>query len=182
MKAKIINYIELILVIVIFLICLISALPNSNNIIFLNNINYLINKIGIIICVLIPFLIITILELIKISKEIKRREYEYQMNKELLKLNDISTDKKITSKIEETIKKELEEIKEAKGDFKKIDSLEQTIQIPLSEIQEQIEKLTNKKNKKSTKELTDDTVVLFDSKEIQKEIEKDKKSTKNVDK
>lgn len=142
------------------------------------------DKIGFIICILIPFSILFILEFISVTKEIKRKALEDIMQKQLEELNEVSDNSELSKAIENTIKLQLDEIKKAKRDFKKINELEETIHIPLEEIQQQINKLNKKKSKKTTKENPSLEQTMFINnklnlqEEIAKEIRNKKKKTK----
>ena len=106
------------------------------------------DKIGFIICILIPFSILFILEFISVTKEVKRKTIEDIMTKQLEELNSIDDKSDLSNAIKKAINDKLEEIKDAKRDFKKIDNLQETIHIPLEEIKYQINELSKKKTPK----------------------------------
>ncbi len=145
------------------------------------------DKVGFVICILIPFSILFVLELISVTKEVKRKEFEVTMQTQLEELKNINSNSELSKAIEDVISEQLLEIKKARRDFKKIDELERTIQVPLEEIQKQIAYLNSKLTKEpqeDNKDL-DQTVVLPTSDDIRLEIEKElerKKSTTTVDK
>lgn len=134
------------------------------------------DKIGFVICILVPFSILFILELIAVTKEIKRKTLEDIMQKQLNNLNEVTDNSELSKAIENTIKLQLDEIKKAKRDFKKIDQLEETIHIPLEEIQQQISYLS-KKSKKKTKTKKDtsleQTLFITNKLNLQEEIAKE---------
>ncbi len=141
------------------------------------------DKVGFVVCILIPFSILFILELISFAKEVKRKEMEKMVELQLEKLQSINNNSDLSKAIENTINEQLKEIKDAKRDFKKINELQQTIQIPLEEIQRQIKDLDKKNNKEVQKDkVEDDTIVLFTDDDIKDVIKKELKSTKPVDK
>lgn len=134
------------------------------------------DKIGFVICILVPFSILFILELIAVAKEIKRKTLEDLMQKQLNNLSEVTDNSELSKAIENTIKLQLDEIKKAKRDFKKIDELEETIHIPLEEIQQQISYLS-KKTKKKTKTKKDtsleQTLFITNKLNLQEEIAKE---------
>ncbi len=121
------------------------------------------------ICILTLFGTLLILELVTLTKEIKRKELEVQMKYELSELKSLKNNTKKSKELEKNIKNKLKEIEDAKRDYKKIDNLEKTIQIPLEEIQKELKKL----NKTSSS--LEDTKVLFTSDDIKEAIAKDLK-------
>lgn len=140
------------------------------------------DKVGFVVCILVPFSILFILELISFAKEVKRKELENTMKLQLEELQNIDNKSDLSKAIEDTIQTQIKEIQSAKRDFKKINELEQTIQIPLEEIQKQIRDLNKKLAKETEKEdkVGDDTVVLFSKDDIKEVIEKDLETTKKA--
>lgn len=136
------------------------------------------DKIGFVVCILIPFSILFVLELINFAKEVKRKEIEKIMTDQLTLLQNVTDGSELSKAIEETINDQIKEIKSAKRDFKKINELEETIKIPLEEIQRRINEL-NKKCQPEKDSVEDDTVVLFTDKDIKEVIQEDLKKFKN---
>ena len=137
------------------------------------------DKIGFIICILIPFSILFILEFISVTKEVKRKTIEDIMTKQLEELNSIDDKSDLSNAIKKAINDKLEEIKDAKRDFKKIDNLQETIHIPLEEIKYQINELSkNKTPKEMQKEnkLLEDTMFISNNIDINEAIEKELKT------
>ena len=98
------------------------------------------------------------------------------MNLKLEELNKVKDNKELSNTIENTIKSQIKEIDAAKKDYKKINELESTIQIPLSEIQLGLNTLnknnkTNKQNEEDSE--LDNTLILFDNKDIKEEIQEE---------
>lgn len=140
------------------------------------------DKVGFVVCILVPFSILFILELISFAKEVKRKELENTMKLQLEELQSIDNSSDLSKAIENTIQEQIKEIQSAKRDFKKINELEETIQIPLEEIQKQIRQLNKKLSKEIDKkdQVEDDTVVLFTEDNIKDAIKKELESTKPV--
>lgn len=137
------------------------------------------DKVGFVVCILIPFSILFVLEFISFIKEVKRKEMEKIMAKQLDELKNIDDKSDLSKAIEDTINDQIKEIKEAKRDFKKINELEETIKIPLEEIQRRIDELNNMNNSKvDDDKVGDDTVVLFTKDDIKDAIKKDLDSVK----
>lgn len=144
------------------------------------------DKVGFVICILIPFSILFILELISFAKEVKRKELESTMKLQLEELKNINDKSELSKAIEDSINDQIKEIQNAKRDFKKINELEETIRIPLEEIQRQLKELNKEPKEEINDEISDDTVILFTKDElkdvIKKELElynkKDKKNEK----
>lgn len=137
------------------------------------------DKIGFVICILIPFSILFILEFISVTKEVKRKTIEDIMTKQLEELNNIDDNSDLSNAIKKAINDTLEEIKDAKRDFKKIDNLQETIHIPLEEIKYQINELSKKKTPKETQKenkLLEDTMFISNDIDINKAIEKELKT------
>lgn len=137
------------------------------------------DKIGFVICILIPFSILFILEFISVTKEAKRKTIEDIMTKQLEELNNIDDNSDLSNAIKKAINDTLEEIKDAKRDFKKIDNLQETIHIPLEEIKYQINELSKKKTPKETQKenkLLEDTMFISNDIDINKAIEKELKT------
>lgn len=137
------------------------------------------DKIGFVICILIPFSILFILEFISATKEVKRKTIEDIMTKQLEELNNIDDNSDLSNAIKKAINDTLEEIKDAKRDFKKIDNLQETIHIPLEEIKYQINELSKKKTPKETQKenkLLEDTMFISNDIDINKAIEKELKT------
>lgn len=137
------------------------------------------DKIGFVICILIPFSILFILEFISTTKEVKRKTIEDIMTKQLEELNNIDDNSDLSNAIKKAINDTLEEIKDAKRDFKKIDNLQETIHIPLEEIKYQINELSKKKTPKETQKenkLLEDTMFISNDIDINKAIEKELKT------
>ena len=134
------------------------------------------DKVGFVICILIPFSILFILELISFAKEVKRKELENTMKLQLDELKNIDNKSELSKAIENSINDQIKEIQDAKRDFKKINELEETIRIPLEEIQRQLRELDKKNNKEESNEndvVEDDTVVLFTKDELKEAIKKE---------
>lgn len=144
------------------------------------------DEIGFILFIFIPFGILFVLELINMIKETKRRELEKMMLIQLDELKKINSDSEKIMMIENTIFLQLEEVRDAKRDFKKMNELEHTVKIPFLDMVEDIEKIkmNNAKKIKKKKENTDldKTTILFDSGDIQKEINKELKYKNKVNK
>ncbi|MCI7241689.1 MAG: signal peptidase I [Bacilli bacterium] len=137
------------------------------------------DKIGFIICILIPFSILFILEFISVTKEVKRKTIEDIMTKQLEELNSIDDKSDLSNAIKKAINDKLEEIKDAKRDFKKIDNLQETIHIPLEEIKYQINELSKKKTPKEMQKenkLLEDTMFISNNIDINEAIEKELKT------
>ena len=137
------------------------------------------DKIGFVICILIPFSILFILEFISVTKEVKRKTIEDIMTKQLEELNSIDDSSDLSNAIKKAINDKLEEIKDAKRDFKKIDNLQETIHIPLEEIKYQINELSKKKTPKETQKeskLLEDTMFISNNIDINEAIEKELKT------
>ena len=137
------------------------------------------DKIGFIICILIPFSILFILEFISVTKEVKRKTIEDIMTKQLEELNSIDDKSDLSNAIKKAINDKLEEIKDAKRDFKKIDNLQETIHIPLEEIKYQINELSKKKTQKEMQKenkLLEDTMFISNNIDINEAIEKELKT------
>lgn len=137
------------------------------------------DKIGFVICILIPFSILFILEFISVTKEVKRKTIEDIMTKQLEELNNIGDNSDLSNAIKKAINDKLEEIKDAKRDFKKIDNLQETIHIPLEEIKYQINELSKKKTPKETpkeNKLLADTMFISNDIDINEAIEKELKT------
>lgn len=137
------------------------------------------DKIGFIICILIPFSILFILEFISVTKEVKRKTIEDIMKKQLEELNSIDDKSDLSNAIKKAINDKLEEIKDAKRDFKKIDNLQETIHIPLEEIKYQINELSKKKTPKEMQKenkLLEDTMFISNNIDINEAIEKELKT------
>ena len=137
------------------------------------------DKIGFIICILIPFSILFILEFISVTKEVKRKTIEDIMTKQVEELNSIDDKSDLSNAIKKAINDKLEEIKDAKRDFKKIDNLQETIHIPLEEIKYQINELSKKKTPKEMQKenkLLEDTMFISNNIDINEAIEKELKT------
>ena len=137
------------------------------------------DKIGFIICILIPFSILFILEFISVTKEVKRKTIEDIMTKQLEELNSIDDKSDLSNAIKKAINDKLEEIKDAKRDFKKIDNLQETIHISLEEIKYQINELSKKKTPKEMQKenkLLEDTMFISNNIDINEAIEKELKT------
>lgn len=137
------------------------------------------DKIGFIICILIPFSILFILEFISVTKEVKRKTIEDIMTKQLEELNSIDDKSDLSNAIKKAINDKLEEIKDAKRDFKKIDNLQETIHIPIEEIKYQINELSKKKTPKEMQKenkLLEDTMFISNNIDINEAIEKELKT------
>ena len=137
------------------------------------------DKLGFIICILIPFSILFILEFISVTKEVKRKTIEDIMTKQLEELNSIDDKSDLSNAIKKAINDKLEEIKDAKRDFKKIDNLQETIHIPLEEIKYQINELSKKKTPKEMQKenkLLEDTMFISNNIDINEAIEKELKT------
>lgn len=144
------------------------------------------DEIGFILFIFIPFSILFVLELINMVKETKRRELEKMMLEQLSELKKMDNDSKKATLIENTICLHLEEVKSARRDFKKMNELEQTVKISFLDIVNEIETL-KKKNKKQDKVSNDNidldkTMLLFDSSEIEEEINKELKNKNKINK
>lgn len=137
------------------------------------------DKIGFVICILIPFSILFILEFISVTKEIKRKTIEEIMIKQLEEINSIDDNSDLSNAIKKAINDKLEEIKDAKRDFKKIDILQETIHIPLEEIRYQINELNKKKTpkeKQKENKVLEDTMFISNDIDINEAIEKELKT------
>lgn len=137
------------------------------------------DKIGFVICILIPFSILFILEFISVTKEVKRKTIEDIMTKQLEELNSIGDNSDLSNAIKKAINDKLEEIKDAKRDFKKIDNLQETIHIPLEEIKYQINELSKKKTPKEMQKenkLLEDTMFISNNIDINEAIKKELKT------
>ena len=184
MNKKLTNIIKIFLILIILLVI---ATPLLSNISIFNELNKVFkNKLIYILCITIPFLILFIIELTIILKEQKRKQLANMMNLKLEELNKVKDNKELSNAIENTIKSQIKEIDAAKKDYKKINELERTIQIPLSEIQIGLNTLnknnkTNKQNEEDSE--LDNTLILFDNKDIKEEIQEEltlkKEKTKN---
>lgn len=193
MNKKLSNVIKIFLILIILLVI---ATPLLTSINIFNELNKIFeNKLIYILSITIPFLILFIIELTIILKEQKRKQLANMMNLKLEELNKVKDNKELSNTIENTIKSQIKEIDAAKKDYKKINELERTIQIPLSEIQLGLNTL-NEKNKTNNQNEEDseldNTLILFDNKDIKEEIqeelslkkektEKDNISTKDVE-
>lgn len=193
MNKKLTNIIKIFLILIILLVI---ATPLLTSINIFNELNKVFeNKLIYILSITIPFLILFIIELTIILKEQKRKQLANMMNLKLEELNKVKDNKELSNTIENTIKSQIKEIDAAKKDYKKINELERTIQIPLSEIQIGLNTL-NEKNKTNNQNEEDseldNTLILFDNKDIKEEIqeelslkkektEKDNISTKDVE-
>ena len=136
------------------------------------------DKIGFVICILIPFSILFILEFISVTKEIKRKTIEDIMTHQLEELNKIDDNSDLSNAIKKAINDKLEEIKDAKRDFKKINTLEETIHIPLEEIKYQINELSKKKTpkeKQKENKMLENTMFISNDIDINKAVEKELK-------
>ena len=173
MNKKISNIIKIFLILIILLVIITPLLTNIN---IFNEINKIFaNKLVYILCLTIPFIILFIIELTIILKEQKRKQLTNIMNLKLEELNKVKDNKELSTTIENTIKSQIKELDAAKKDYKKINELERTIQIPLSEIQQGLNAL-NEMNKTTNKEEDsdlDNTVILFDNKDIKEEIQEE---------
>ena len=174
MNKKLTNIIKIFLILIILLVI---ATPLLSSINIFNELNKIFeNKIIYILCITIPFLILFIIELTIILKEQKRKQLANMMNLKLEELNKVKDNKELSNTIENTIKSQIKEIDAAKKDYKKINELERTIQIPLSEIQIGLNTLnknnkTNKQNEEDSE--LDNTLILFDNKDIKEEIQEE---------
>lgn len=132
------------------------------------------DRFGFFLFVFIPVSILIVLELIHIIKEIKRRKLEKLVKYQIEELKKIDMDSKESMEIENTMCVQLEYINSAKRDFKKINELEDIVRVPLEDIIKKIEFFKNaEKQSKLDQLLKDDTVILFDSNDIRKEIRKE---------
>ena len=154
MKEKIIKTVELLLLLIIVSVCVFSVFGSK----------ILDNKVNIILFLIIPFLSLFLIEVMKISKELKIKEQNKL--KEFEEINDNIILDKI---IETTTKEESKKIKE-----------DLTIKIPIEDIKTQIESINNELSKEDND--LDKTEVLFTQDEIKEIIEKELKSTITVDK
>ncbi len=174
MNKKLSNVIKIFLILIILLVI---ATPLLTSISIFNELNKVFeNKLIYILCITIPFLILFIIELTIILKEQKRKQLANMMNLKLEELNKVKDNKELSNTIENTIKSQIREIDAAKKDYKKINELERTIQIPLSEIQIGLNTLnknnkTNKQNEEDSE--LDNTLILFDNKDIKEEIQEE---------
>lgn len=174
MNKKLTNIIKIFLILIILLVI---ATPLLSSISIFNELNKVFeNKLIYILCITIPFLILFIIELTIILKEQKRKQLANMMNLKLEELNKVKDNKELSNTIENTIKSQIKEIDAAKKDYKKINELERTIQIPLSEIQLGLNTL-NEKNKTNNQNEEDgeldNTLILFDNKDIKEEIQEE---------
>lgn len=135
------------------------------------------NEIGFIFLIFIPLGILLVLEFINIVKETRRRELEKLVKQQLDKLKKLDNDSKEVVAIENTICVHLEQIKDAKRDFKKMNELEYTVRIPLEDIIKKIDKL-KPNNLENDNRYLEDTMDLFNSDDIKKEISKELKLKK----
>ena len=139
-------------------------------------------KVGFVLCILIPFSILFILELICFAKEARRKELERKMKVHLEVVQNIQNKSDLSKDIEKSINMQIKEIQSAKRNFKKIDELEETIKIPLEEIQRQLREL-NKDNVREEKDdgVESDTVILFTKDDIKEVIKKELELTESID-
>jgi len=163
-KRKIIKIIELLLIIIIVFVCLSSMFESK----------ILDNKLYFILFLILPFILLFIIELIKIIRDLRIKEIKNNLDLENLVTEEER--EKINEVIENIIDEHLDEI----VDDEKEKEQEKTIQIPLKEIQNEIEAL-NKKLSKNDNDL-DKTEVLFTTDDIKEIIEKEIKLTTPVDK
>lgn len=174
MNKKITNIIKIFLILIILLVI---ATPLLTSINIFNELNKVFeNKLIYILSITIPFLILFIIEFTIILKEQKRKQLANMMNLKLEELNKVKDNKELSNTIENTIKSQIKEIDAAKKDYKKINELERTIQIPLSEIRIGLNTLnknnkTNKQNEEDSE--LDNTLILFDNKDIKEEIQEE---------
>lgn len=177
MNKKLTNIIKIFLILIILLVI---ATPLLTSINIFNELNKVFeNKLIYILSITIPFLILFIIELTIILKEQKRKQLANMMNLKLEELNKVKDNKELSNTIENTIKSQIKEIDAAKKDYKKINELERTIQIPLSEIQIGLNTLNEKNEKNKTNNQNeedsklDNTLILFDNKDIKEEIQEE---------
>lgn len=162
MKRKVIKVIELFLIMIIVFVCISSMFESK----------ILDNKLYFILYLIAPFILLFIIELIKIIRDLRIKEVKNNLDLENLMTEE--EQEKINEVIENIIDEHLDEIV---ADEKE---QEKTIQIPLKEIQDEIEKL-NKKLSQDDNDL-DKTEVLFSTDDIKEIIKKELKSTTPVDK
>lgn len=140
------------------------------------------DEIGFVLFIFIPFGILFVLELINMFKETKRRELEKMMLEQLEELKKINSNSEKATLIENTLCIQIEDIKCAKRDFKKIKELDKTVRISLEDIAMEMEKLKNIINEDKEKDVDldlDKTMILFESDDIEKEINKELRNKNN---
>lgn len=146
------------------------------------------DELGFVLFIFIPFTILFILEFINMVKETRRRELEKQVKQQLEELKKIDTKTNETKVLEETMCLQLEQINEAKRDFKKMNELEKTVKLPLKDIADKITTLKEKKvqkqhkNTKESDKYLEETMILFDTEDIKKEIAKEIKEKEKLTK
>ena len=122
------------------------------------------DKTWFVICLLFPFSLLVVLEVINICKNSKNKKINVI---EDLELNNINT-----NNLQEEIDKSID-INLSKKKKKKLVDLEQTIQLPIEEIHKKI----SLEKKEDT--VSDDTMILFTKDDIKEVIKKELKSIDN---
>lgn len=164
MKNKLIKFLELLLIVIIVSVCIFSIFDSS----------ILDNRIYFIILLIVPFLLLFIIELIKIVKELKLKSTNKEI--ELEEAEELDSNIELNEKIKEIIDDTTQEKIEIKDEVQ-----DQTIQIPVKEIKSQIESLNQKLTKEEEIDL-EKTEILFNKEEIKEIIKKELESTTSVDK
>lgn len=162
MSKKFLNILRFIL---IFIIVFVIVIPLFGDISLFSNKIVNISIIG------ISFVLWILLEVYSILKEEKVRKLTRLMNERLDILNKVSDDSELSIVTENAIKDKINLINDCKNDYRKINELEKTMQISLGEIEEGLRRLNEKNSlKDSDDDSFDDTMVLFDNKDIKDEI------------
>lgn len=129
------------------------------------------NKIVFILFLVIPFLILLSLEIFSILRGEKLKKLSMVMDNQLDIFNKIGDNSELGIATKNSIESQINLINNYKNDYKKINELEKTMQISLGEIEEGLRRLNEKNSlKDSDDDSFDDTMVLFDNKDIKDEI------------
>lgn len=132
------------------------------------------NKIVFILFLVIPFLILLSLEIFSILRGEKLKKLSMVMDNQLDIFNKIGDNSELGIATKNSIESQINLINNYKNDYKKINELEKTMQISLGEIEEGLRRLNEKNSlKDSDDDSFDDTMVLFDNKDIKEEIKEE---------
>lgn len=139
------------------------------------------NKIVFMLFLVIPFLILLSLEIFSILRGEKLKKLSMVMDNQLDIFNKIGDNSELGIATKNSIESQINLINNYKNDYKKINELEKTMQISLGEIEEGLRRLNEKNSlKDSDDDSFDDTMVLFDNKDIKEEIKEELEIKKEV--
>lgn len=172
MSKKFLNILRFIL---IFIIVFVIVFPLFGDISLFSNKIVNISIIG------VSFVLWIFLEVYSILKEEKVKKLTRIMNERLDILSKVSDDSELSIVTKNAIKDKINLINDCKNDYRKINELEKTMQISLEEIEQGLRLLDEKNSdKKDDDDISDDTMVLFDSKDIKEEIKEELEIKKEV--